>query len=63
METDLIRQVAAEATAQCKRDFKDIEQGLSLCFQTNPGRRIPSAERKRLVDILNRVIAIRDRST
>ena len=52
MNIKLVRQLAAEATQQCIREFERIQQGLGPYFQISLGRRLTKKRCKELLKII-----------
>ena len=55
MDMNLVRRMAAKATQQCKDDIKQIEEGLSPCFKTNPGRKLNKERCRELRELLDQL--------
>jgi len=55
MDMKLVSRMAAKATQQCKDDIEQIEEGLSPCFKTNPGRKLSKERCRELRKLLDRL--------
>ena len=52
-EVELIDRLCAKATERCRAEFKQIEQEISPCFQTNPGRKLTKERCGELMHMLD----------
>ena len=53
MDVAFVRKMSAKTTAQCRKEHKAIEQGLSPCFRMNPGRKLDQARCDELRAVLD----------
>jgi hypothetical protein len=55
MDVEFVRGKAAKASDKCRSEIDKIEEGLSPCFKTNPGRKLSAARCAELGSILDTI--------
>ncbi len=55
MDMELIRRMATRATEECRHEIGAIEEGLSPCFKTSPGRKLSKRRCGELRAVLDRL--------